>query len=260
MNQQNRYNLLKHHWWHKATRKLVGYYVCENYLKNRNKSMIYRLLDAGCGEGIMYHELYQVFKSIGTKVQLVGIDIDEDNVNFCRRLVNEQEDNIKLSSIDSIPYPDNFFDCVLCIDVLYHNNVVDDEKALKEIYRVLKPDGEVIIQVPAYEFLRSGHDRIADTRHRYLLNELKDAMIKAGLKIELISYRNTVLFPLMVIVRLINKIFNYGSDLNATNELLNTILYKITLLDNGLVKRHSLLYGLSIFAVGVKNEKKIMQF
>ena len=48
--------------------------------------------------------------------------------------------------IQDIKLPDNTFDVILCSHVLEH--VPDDRKAMQELYRVLKPDGWAIIQVP----------------------------------------------------------------------------------------------------------------
>ncbi len=66
------------------------------------------------------------------------------------------------------------------MDVLCHKNVRGDVKALKELYRVLDEDGVLLLNVPAYNFLISRHDKAASVRQRYTKKELRRKVEKAG--------------------------------------------------------------------------------
>lgn len=65
--------------------------------------------------------------------------------------------------------------------------------------RKLDHGGRVILNLPAYRFLMSTHDRAIHPRHRYRRRELREKVTQAGLVIETLSYRNTALFPVAVI-------------------------------------------------------------
>lgn len=89
-----------------------------------------KTLDAGCGEGVL------VEKYAGQGWDITGVD-----KNYASRHVQE-------GSITALPFPDDSFDTVLCLDVLEHLYYNDQETALRELRRVLKPDGVAIFSCP----------------------------------------------------------------------------------------------------------------
>ncbi|MEJ2723826.1 MAG: methyltransferase domain-containing protein [Deltaproteobacteria bacterium] len=89
-----------------------------------------RILDAGCGEGVLVEE----FRAQGYSI--VGLDLNYESHAVCR------------GSILEIPYEDRAFDLVLLLDVLEHLNFLDQPVALAEIYRVLCQGGEFVASVP----------------------------------------------------------------------------------------------------------------
>lgn len=112
------------------------------------------LLDFGCGPG----DNALRFSHIGYKV--TGFDICEQNVKNCKTLfsLNEtiEESSFIVSPAEEIALPDDSFDIVVGIDILHH---VDIPKAMKEIKRVLRPNGIAIfrepIEVPLIDKMRN---------------------------------------------------------------------------------------------------------
>lgn len=90
------------------------------------------LLDVGCGEGGYFH-MYD-----DHKIRYKGIDIDSS--------VLKTEKQVKLASAEKIPFPNNTFDIVVCMDVIEH--VENDRAAISEIHRVLKTKGKLLLSVP----------------------------------------------------------------------------------------------------------------
>lgn len=89
-----------------------------------------KLLDAGCGEGVLVE-----------KYALQGWDITGVDKNYASAYVKE-------GSITALPFADHTFDTVLCLDVLEHLYYNEQGKALSEIRRVLKPGGKIIFSCP----------------------------------------------------------------------------------------------------------------
>jgi len=96
-----------------------------------------RILDAGCGEGVLVEE----FTAVGRNI--VGLDL------------NYESDIVKKGNILSCPYDDGYFDVVLMLDVFEHLFYTDQPKALAEISRLLKPAGRLAVTVPNLAHLNS---------------------------------------------------------------------------------------------------------
>lgn len=150
-----------------------------------------RILDAGCGTGSFSSKL----RDFG---EIWAIDVNPVAINYARK---NRGLRITLGSIQNLPFRTGFFDLIVCLDVLYHERVTDDRKALREFYRVLKPNGLIIIRVPALEMLRGAHDKVVQTRHRYEMRELREKVLSAGFEIIRITYVNMILSILLWLKR-----------------------------------------------------------
>jgi len=112
--------------------------------------------------------------------------------------------------------------------------------------------------LPAYNFLRSRHDKAIHTRHRYTINDLTRKIEKAGFEIEMITYRNTILFPLVAVKRMIEKVFfiskeTVQSDLKQLPDIINYLFTGILNLENRLINAGlKFPYGLSVFCLARK--------
>ncbi len=100
-----------------------------------------RCLNAGCGEGL-YDSLLRSLPGIES---VVNMDLQEKTAGGLADYVP--------GSLTQLPFPDQSFDCCLASEVLEH--IPDDHKAVSEIARVLRPDGMLLISVPA---LPAPHD------------------------------------------------------------------------------------------------------
>ena len=95
-----------------------------------------RVLDAGCGEGVLVEEY-------AGRLRIEGID------------PNYSSPRVRTGSLTALPYPEASFDRVLCLDVLEHLPFDDQRKALAELHRVLTPGGELFVSVPNLAHLQS---------------------------------------------------------------------------------------------------------
>lgn len=203
-----------------------------------------RILDAGCGTG-------GLLKRLASK-KAWGIEIASKGIGLCRR---RGLNNVLQASTTSLPFRSESFDVVLSIDVLVHQWVPDDIGALREMHRVLVPGGFVLLQVAAHRFLWSSHDVATLTRHRYRRDELAEKIERAGFELVRITYRNTLLSPLAVLVKLLRRArANTATrgDLVALPRPLDRALLLLLSLENQIARRVNLPLGVSVFCIARK--------
>lgn len=142
---------LKQYW---GLRRLLRKYDWDRYATT--EQFIHpskRILDIGCGEGYMLFRLKDKFD------ELYGFDVATSRLKEAKAKVKEI-DSFKASKFkfvegnadDSLPFPDDFYDVIICIAVMEH--VYNISSLVKEIYRMLKPGGYVIAEVPNIAYLK----------------------------------------------------------------------------------------------------------
>ncbi len=95
-----------------------------------------RVLDAGCGEGVLVDEY-------AGRLAIEGID------------PNYGSDRVQTGSLTALPFPDATFDRALCLDVLEHLTFDEQPRALAELLRVLRPGGALLVSIPNLAHLQS---------------------------------------------------------------------------------------------------------
>lgn len=201
------------HWWYGGMRA-INAALLDPVLRGRTGL---RILDAGCGTGgdALFLRRY------GT---VVGLDYSPDAARFGGERIPGM---FTRGSVLTLPFADNSFDLVTSFDVLYHRAVTDEGAALAEARRVLRPGGRVLVRLPAYEFLRSRHDRQVHTRRRYTADTATALLSAAGFYVERMSYALSLLFPIPLTQRLLERFTpDRGDDSAMTTPapLVNTVL------------------------------------
>jgi SAM-dependent methyltransferase len=152
------------------------------------------LLDAGCGTG----GLIRRSKSPHPTWRWTGVDLSPLACRFARERVGEGVEIVE-GSVTALPMGDASRDGITSLDVIYH--VDDDVAALREFYRVLRPGGAVVINVPAHPWLWSYHDVATHARRRYSRGDLLGKLRTAGFVDVRATHWNTLFFPLVVVRR-----------------------------------------------------------
>lgn len=202
------------HWWYGGMRVIAAAMIGEAY----GGQHALRILDAGCGTGgnLAFLRRYGY---------VVGLDLAADALAVS---ATRLPGRLARGSVLALPFSDASFDLVTSFDVLYHRAVPDEGQALRETRRVLRPGGRLLIRLPAYEFLRSKHDRAVHTRRRYTIGEVRALLRDQGFRVERCSYVNSLLFPLPLAQRLLERVWpgleRASSDLSMPAPLLNWAL------------------------------------
>ena len=226
------------HWWYRALHRLI-LDTLERELPDWQSKTI---LDAGCGTGLMLQQL-------GNPAKNVGVDLAEEAISFCRR---RGLNNVRQADICELPFADGSFDAVICASVLYHQWVKDLDKALRELRRVLRLGGLLIINVPAFQFLHSAHDEAVMTARRFKKDEIRRLLGKNSFLIRRLTYWVTFLFPLAVVARTLGCSTS-GRDFEAPDESFRNQLFAFVMaLELRLIRKFSLPFGVALLAVAEK--------
>jgi ubiquinone/menaquinone biosynthesis C-methylase UbiE len=209
------------------------------------------VLDIGCGTGLNLKWLERYAEASNIK----GLDVEKTALDFCRK---RGENFLTQASATELPYADEAFDLVTSFDVLVQiPGAEKDEKAIAEMFRVLRPNGLAFVRVAAYDWMRSGHDEALNTQRRYNLSEISQKLERAGFTVLRKTYANTLPFPAAVVRRLIFKrvgLAEKGSDvkmLPRSLDWLNKILTRALRFEARFLRREnaSLPFGLSAICV-----------
>lgn len=245
---KRKYEIEDKHWWFIGQSNFV-YSFCKDIVKDDKNILI---LDVGCGTG----NLLRILGNFGLSF---GIDVSDIAISYCKK---RNLQRISQCTITEIPFKKNSFDLITALGVLNQQKVIDDSKAISEIFRVLKKNGTVLFLEPAYKFLFSYHDIFEHTVRRYTINCLREKIKNAGFNILKVSYINMSILPPAIIVRNIKEILALNgepitSDLWLPPQIINKFLIHILSLETKLWKKFSLPFGLTASIVAKKDENNL---
>ena len=223
------------HWWYRARRDILASLIEREIALPKDA----RILEIGCGTG---HNL-QMLARFGA---VEGIEIDD----AARAVAAERlERAIGSAPLPELPgVPERHYDLVAVLDVIEH--VEDDRAALASIARRLREGGHILITVPAMPWMWSAHDVVNHHHRRYTASTLRRAVGDAGLKLDFMSYFNTLLFPLAAAARVAGRLTGKeDSDDTLPPAPVNRLFEGVFGLERHLIGRVPLPFGVSLAAV-----------
>ena len=175
------------HFWFHGFRRFVAP-LLERATSGRSNVSI---LDCGCGTGNNLIMLRKYGRA-------VGIDITFSGLAYAR---DRGERQVARASATCLPFAAGQFDLVTSFDVLYAFDDDMERDALNEMYRVLQPGGQVLINTAALKSLTGNHSVLGGERRRYDRRELRDHLVRTGFTVLRITYTNFTLLPIVAGVR-----------------------------------------------------------
>jgi SAM-dependent methyltransferase len=228
----------EHHWWYRGRRRIIAAELDRLPLRAGA-----RVLDAGCGSGRTLQDL----RAYG---EVAGIELSELAAEHARE---RQLGEVRVGRVESLPWEDDSFDLVTCLDVLEHTP--DDRVALRELRRVTKRGGWLLLTVPAYPSLWSTHDVVNHHYRRYTRRLLRHAATDAAWRVERLTSFNSLLLPAAAAVRVSQRYRlrdhdDHVSELRVGPHWLNGALERPLRVEAAVLKRgYTLHAGLSLLAV-----------
>lgn len=203
-----------------------------------------KILDVACGVGVLSLKIAEK----GCKVY--GIDKSEDVIDHAKRRSERERIpcEFEVGTAEDLPYPDEYFDKVVCSSSLEHFK--DDIKTLKEMHRVLKPTGRVVLTTdsftyPIHDELKEKHRKIGFVVNYYTHEKLKERFEISGFKMERSKY--------LLNSRITSFFVKIGVELRWSGILgmaISFIAYPLCLMSDRLFGEEDM--GYTLIAEGVK--------
>jgi SAM-dependent methyltransferase len=225
------------HWWYRGRRTVLG-----DVIATLGLAPGARILDAGCGSGRNMVDLARYGA-------VTGIELSQTSVELARaRGVGE----VISGSILELPFAPDSFELAVSLDVIEH--LEDDLAALRELRRTVVPGGALLVTVPAYQWLWSGHDVINHHHRRYTRSSLREVAERAGWHQVRTTYFNSLLLPVAILLRVLDRLNRKTTesslDLWVPPQPLNWLLERPLAMEAALIRRGGRIpAGLSLLAV-----------
>ena len=223
------------HWWFVARRQILADLVARKVKLPAQA----KILEIGCGTG---HN----FETLARFGEIDALEVDDEARALASLRLGREVGRAPLPDLPGIA--DGRYDLIALLDVLEH--IEEDVASLASVKRKLAPGGRILLTVPANQWMWSAHDAAHHHHRRYSKSGLKRVIREAGLKIETISYFNSLLFPVAAAARIVGKLRGKGeSDDSMPPAPVNAALKTIFGLERHLVGRIPLPAGVSLVAI-----------
>jgi SAM-dependent methyltransferase len=225
------------HWWYRGRRTVLDGVISRLGLDRDS-----RILDAGCGSGRNMVELARY----GT---VTGVELSDTSVVLARE---RQVGEVLSGSVLEMPFPDGSFQLAVTLDVIEH--LEDDLAALRELRRTVADGGWLLVTVPAYQWLWSGHDEINHHHRRYTRRSLQRVAEQAGWRQVRTTYFNSLLLPVAILLRVLDRINTKTTesslDLWVPPAPMNWVLERPLAIEAAMIRRGGRIpAGLSLLAL-----------
>lgn len=209
------------------------------------------ILDVGAGSGVFSRLLLDINVATSALCVDTGYDFNDKSEIHNGKTIRF------VKGVDKIDES-----LILMIDVLEH--IEDDFAVLKYYVDKMPVGGHILISVPAFNFLWSGHDVFLEHKRRYTLSELETLVENCGLHVEQGRYFFGLLFPVIALIRLSKKILlkagklSAKSDLSIPNNFINKLLVFIHALELRTLFSVNRVAGLSAFCLAKKIQSPVL--
>ena len=228
-------------WWYQGMRAIAAALMDPLFQRRGGVG-----LDAGCGTGFNAQEFEQRHG-----LRMVGVDSAPLAILYGRQ---RNFNRSMVASVTELPFPGESFDLVTSFDVLSHLPRGEEQRALGEFARVLRPGGWVVLRVPAFRALRSRHSQFIQEQQRFVISQFLPLLAKLNLRVPYIGYVNTLLSPVALLKFRIWEPLTGARPRSGVDTMpppwLNRLLRRVLLCEAALIRRGCrFLFGQSLIVV-----------
>ena len=224
-----------HHWWYTARREILSDVIARQVRPPSDA----RILEVGCGTG---HNLAM----LGSFGRVDALELDAPARALATDRLGRPVGDAPLPELPGVER--DAYDLVALLDVLEH--VEADEAALMGVAECLAPGGAALLTVPANPWMWTVHDAHHHHHRRYTAAALRDVIERAGLRVDLLTHFNSLLFPPIAAARALGRLRGQAeSDDRMPSPRVNRLLEGVFGLERHLVGRVPLPFGVSLLAV-----------
>jgi len=232
------------HFWFRGLRRYARYLLEDAAGSGR----LMRIVDCGAGTGRNLDWLTRYGPAIGIERSSFGLASGHARG---RRMVG--------GSVDALPLPDACADLVTSFDVLYCLPDATERRAIEEMWRVLRPNGLLLVNAAALGVLKGSHSTLTHEERRYSKASLSARLTRAGFQIERITFTNLTLFPPALLKRGLERLTGRAatasaSDLSVPPAPINRLFDLALAVEATALRFVDLPVGTSILAVARKRE------
>jgi SAM-dependent methyltransferase len=230
-------------WWYRGLRTLAAGQLARGLARSQPSGPV---LDAGCGTGGMLARLGAAVAGHPT----LGLEYDPMAASLAAA---KSARPVATGSVNEMPLGDACLGAYVSLDVLCHGGV-DPARALAEARRCLKPGGIAVFNLPAYDWLLSAHDKRVHNVRRFHRGQARALLAGHGFRILRSTYWNTLLFPLMLLHRLVGS-DDAASDVRDYPRWLDALFSAALAVERAAIALGvSLPFGGSLLVVAMRDE------
>jgi ubiquinone/menaquinone biosynthesis C-methylase UbiE len=229
------------HFWFRGFRRFMAPLLAEA-VRGRPEPAI---LDCGCGTG---HNL-SMLRQYG---RAAGVDLTWTGLAYAR---GKGERAIAQATVTRLPFADARFEVVTSFDVIYALENDAEAAALREMFRVLRPGGYLVLNAAAMDLLKGNHSVLANEVRRYSRATLTEKLTRAGFNVRRMSYTNATILPVVAAVRLLQRMSGHEEsqqEISIPPAPVNAALTAALAVEAALVRIVNMPFGSSLMALAQK--------
>ncbi len=199
------------------------------------------VLDLGCGGGMFVRDL----AATRPQALVIGLDVSATALTYAQ--ARSGGERLLQGDGGVLPLADKSIGLVTALDS-FDQVGLDLDRTLAEVRRVLRPGGVLLARVSAHPWLAGPHDLAFNTGRRWRLHDLEDHFEAAGLQVERTTYANSLLSPLIVAARLLQRWGDLSPKLLAEeNAWSNALLRRALVVEAAWLEQHRFPFGISAY-------------